>query len=234
MTIPWAATLVALSAVAFGSGCSSEEEVLPDVKPTPVARATATAGAEQPPGCLSVQAVIELGKRMDSDGDGIVDADDNCSGVANPTQVDSDGDGFGDPCDPGDVSVPHVAILFPRPDDKYRAGEPIEIDVSAGGSIDGSAAPDADPYHPIAKVRFYANGAKIGEVVGDSDAAGRHRLTWRKPHAGTYVLKAVATDKTGARATSEPVTIAVVAPEDWSSPTPERPPNDRSSRDPKE
>jgi hypothetical protein len=35
----------------------------------------------------------------DSDGDGIIDAQDNCTLVANPDQADSDGDGIGDACD---------------------------------------------------------------------------------------------------------------------------------------
>ena len=39
---------------------------------------------------------------VDSDGDGVPDADDNCDGVANPGQADIDGDGIGDACDPTD------------------------------------------------------------------------------------------------------------------------------------
>ena len=36
----------------------------------------------------------------DGDGDGVVDAQDNCPLVANPDQVDFDLDGIGDACDP--------------------------------------------------------------------------------------------------------------------------------------
>src|SRR3989442_249378 len=36
----------------------------------------------------------------DQDGDGVPDAQDNCPGMANSTQIDSDGDGEGDLCDP--------------------------------------------------------------------------------------------------------------------------------------
>lgn len=39
---------------------------------------------------------------IDSDGDGVDDAQDNCTLVANPDQRDTDGDGFGNACD-GDI-----------------------------------------------------------------------------------------------------------------------------------
>ena len=37
---------------------------------------------------------------IDSDGDGVINGNDNCTLVANPDQRDSDGDGLGNPCDP--------------------------------------------------------------------------------------------------------------------------------------
>ncbi|NND61133.1 MAG: hypothetical protein HKN49_12780 [Gammaproteobacteria bacterium] len=37
---------------------------------------------------------------IDTDSDGILDANDNCTEVANPAQIDTDGDGYGNFCDP--------------------------------------------------------------------------------------------------------------------------------------
>lgn len=52
------------------------------------------------PGCESIEEVLTA---VDTDGDGIVDAVDNCPTVANPQQEDTDGDGVGDACElPGE------------------------------------------------------------------------------------------------------------------------------------
>ena len=55
----------------------------------------------------------------DRDGDGVIEQNDNCSGVYNPDQVDTDHDGVGDVCDcnPGnpDPAAPCDPASFSRP-----------------------------------------------------------------------------------------------------------------------
>src|SRR5204863_7218647 len=47
-----------------------------------------------------IQTLQQPGTPLDSDGDGIPDAHDNCDSVANADQADRDNDGHGDACDP--------------------------------------------------------------------------------------------------------------------------------------
>ena len=47
---------------------------------------------------------------MDTDGDGVIDADDNCTLVSNPTQLDTDGDNIGNFCDP-DIATPNDCFV---------------------------------------------------------------------------------------------------------------------------
>lgn len=54
---------------------------------------------------------------VDSDGDGVCDAADDCDALANPGQLDSDGDGAGDACD----CAPADPRLWSPPDETERA-----------------------------------------------------------------------------------------------------------------
>lgn len=137
---------------------------------------------------LTLEAVIEAGQTMDSDGDGIVNADDNCSGVTNPTQVDSDLDGLGDACDPGEVSVPDVTILFPHNGCAISPGAEVEIAVSAA-SVGN-----------VTRVEFFEGATEIGEVTAEP-----FTLVWAAPPATQYSFTARATDDMGGVATSAPV-----------------------------
>jgi hypothetical protein len=54
------------------------------------------------------EAYVVFGRALDSDSDGLMDRDDNCTLVANFDQRDTDGDGYGNDCDPdldGDLLV---------------------------------------------------------------------------------------------------------------------------------
>ncbi len=50
-------------------------------------------------GSLNLAKLFSTSGTVDSDGDGVVDASDNCPSVANPDQGDCDGDGLGNACD---------------------------------------------------------------------------------------------------------------------------------------
>jgi hypothetical protein len=70
----------------------------------------------------------------DADGDGVVDASDNCPLVVNPDQADRDGDGIGDACDPFAFSgffspVDNLPVL-----NLAKGGQAIPVKFSLGGN----------------------------------------------------------------------------------------------------
>src|SRR6185436_8247650 len=54
------------------------------------------------------------------------------------------------------------------------------------------AASASDPGGAVAKVEFFASGAKLGE-----DTTAPYEFAWMNPADGTYILSAVATDNQG-------------------------------------
>ena len=98
----------------------------------------------------------------DIDGDGVVNVDDNCVTVANPSQADADGDGAGDACDAtprgADLDADGVGSLD---DNCPAAANPLQADTDAdgagdacdatprGGDSDLDGVPDADDRCPL-------------------------------------------------------------------------------------
>ncbi len=87
----------------------------------------------------------------DADGDGIADASDNCTLVANPTQCDSDGDGYGNHCDGdlnnnGSVNAQDITLF------RQQLGQPSigpafnAADVNCSGAVN---AQDTSLFRPL-------------------------------------------------------------------------------------
>lgn len=81
---------------------------------------------------------------VDSDGDGVPDAADNCPGVANAGQADFDGDGFGDACDACPAYANPEQIGCPYQGDADADGFVTALDLSA--VIDGLFAGGVIPH----------------------------------------------------------------------------------------
>lgn len=88
--------------------------------------------------------------------------------------------------------LPTVSITSPANGSTFTAPASITINANAADS-DGT----------IAKVEFYNGSTKIGE-----DASAPYSFTWTNVAAGTYSVKAVATDNRGGQATTQ-ITVAV-------------------------
>jgi len=101
----------------------------------------------------------------DADGDGVLDASDNCPLVANPAQTDSDGDGLGDICD----DCPGITNPNQLDSDGDGLGDPCDncplVANASQADTDGDGAGDAcDPCatDPL-------NDSDADDVCGDSD-----------------------------------------------------------------
>ena len=83
---------------------------------------------------------VVVNAALDSDGDGVLDFEDNCSAFANPSQCDSDTDGFGNHCDGdfndsgfvnyGDLAALKMGFFGASPPPAYN-----ELDMDCDGFI---------------------------------------------------------------------------------------------------
>src|SRR5919205_599043 len=98
----------------------------------------------------------------------------------------------------GAYAAPTVAISSPA--DGATLYEPALVNVEATAAASGGAS--------VTQVDFYVNGNYVG-----SDGASPYHLSFGPSMATrTFVLTAVATDTTGAKTTSSPVTVQIVPP----------------------
>ncbi|MFK8054558.1 MAG: HYR domain-containing protein [Saprospiraceae bacterium] len=111
----------------------------------------------------------------DSDGDGILDINDNCPFVANPAQVDGDSDGFGASCDCDDTDPlvnPDATEICDGIDNDCN----LQID-EAGGTITYYADSDGDSYgDPM--VTTTACSLPTGYVLDNTDCDDTDSATY--------------------------------------------------------
>ena len=120
-------------------------------------------------GSNTVIRLMSLSAALDSDGDGIADAYDNCPAISNPDQKDFDGDGIGDACDPDidNDGIPNT----------YETAHNLDPYNPADALLD----PDNDGLNNLAE---YQHGTNINNPDTDGDgmndgaevAAGRNPL----------------------------------------------------------
>ncbi|MCA1616757.1 MAG: hypothetical protein LC800_22230 [Acidobacteria bacterium] len=91
-------------------------------------------------------------------------------------------------------SPPSVSITSPRASAEFVEGANISISAAA-----------ADGDGTIARVDFYVGTQFIGAT-----ATSPYVVLWNQVPAGNYTLTAIATDNSGARTTSAPVSIRVL------------------------
>jgi gliding motility-associated-like protein len=138
---------------------------------TGVATGTATVTYTNNNGCTDTQLItVILG---DSDGDGVLDANDNCPSVANANQADFDGDGIGDVCDTdidGD-GLPNADDPDDNNADTDGDGIPdgADADVDGDGTVDNGTDTDGDGIPDSVDVDVDGDGVPDNGTDADGD-----------------------------------------------------------------
>ncbi len=128
--------------------------------------------------CLSGLRCIEGICKADSDGDGILDQDDNCPYELNLDQLDMDGDGLGDACD-DDIDGDGLSNEFEQ---MYNL-DPYSPDSDGDGILDGDEDDDGDGL-----TNFEEN--QLGTNPLNSDTDGDGFIDKREIEKGTDPLDA--------------------------------------------
>ena len=95
--------------------------------------------------------LINLDNEVDTDGDGVLDPNDNCVSTPNPDQSDLDGDGIGDSCDDdidGD-DVPNEEDAFPTDPDEDTDTDGDGVGDNEDPDSDGDGTPDSEDAFPL-------------------------------------------------------------------------------------
>ena len=96
--------------------------------------------------CRSASALSEPSETVifhtspDTDGDGLLDSDDNCRALVNPGQMDTDGDGFGNRCD-GDLNQDGQTNAFDTVLFREQIGVGGAADINGDGFVNAFDTP---------------------------------------------------------------------------------------------
>ncbi|MEI8257474.1 MAG: thrombospondin type 3 repeat-containing protein, partial [Deltaproteobacteria bacterium] len=165
----------------------------------------------------------------DVDGDGVLDAADNCPTVPNATQLDTDTDGHGDACDPcptvanpGTATCPITTTSIPIPTLRNPAatGHPatgtvatvsgVVTAVKSAGTSHGFFLQDATAT-AWAGVYVYLGPAVPAVAVGDTATATGNYTVFRGLEQVDTTVAGGATMRTGTGALPAPVVVASTA-----------------------
>jgi hypothetical protein len=181
-----------------GSGLDPLDGGTTSIDADPLAPDAGPGGPDARPGAPDAAPPRPDAAPVDSDGDGIIDALDNCPKVANPDQHDEDLDGVGDACD----NCPTV----PNP------GQEDLLEIENGAAADGVGdACDPRPEDPGDSILFFdsfkgpldpdwtiGDGAANWSISGDgllitSTSGGASLIYWSGQQADRTVVQTTAT-----------------------------------------